>query len=241
MSGMGLLLGVDHAAAGGGGGNGLLTGLVAYYKLDAAALTADASGGGHTLTNNNSVTTTTGVINEAASLNGINQNLASADAAFALTGTMSVSFWLNPSSVAAGSKNLCVMMHFFGFNCCWDVEINRTAGKIDVISHDGNSVVVTGGTSLSTSTWYHCVAVRSGSAGAWTWTLYLNGSSDGSGNDTSNPSGTGCTMVLAADDNNANNYNGLLDEVGIWSRALSGSDVSNLYNGGSGLPYGSFN
>ena len=32
-------------------------------------------------------------------------------------------------------------------------------------------------------------------------------------------------------------YDGLIDEVGVWNRALSGSEVAELYNGGSGDPY----
>jgi hypothetical protein len=37
-----------------------------------------------------------------------------------------------------------------------------------------------------------------------------------------------------------NEYTGLIDEVGIWSRELSAAEVTRLYNSGSGLPYSSF-
>jgi hypothetical protein len=32
-------------------------------------------------------------------------------------------------------------------------------------------------------------------------------------------------------------YNGYLDEVGVWSRALTSSEVTQLYNSGLGLQY----
>jgi len=32
-------------------------------------------------------------------------------------------------------------------------------------------------------------------------------------------------------------FDGLIDEVGIWSRALNSTEVSELYNSGSGLAY----
>ena len=32
-------------------------------------------------------------------------------------------------------------------------------------------------------------------------------------------------------------YNGLIDEVGVWSKALSDDEVADLYNSGDGLPY----
>jgi hypothetical protein len=36
---------------------------------------------------------------------------------------------------------------------------------------------------------------------------------------------------------NALFFDGTIDEVGIWNRSLSSSEVSELYNGGSGASY----
>jgi hypothetical protein len=33
-------------------------------------------------------------------------------------------------------------------------------------------------------------------------------------------------------------FKGKIDEVGIWNRALSASEVATLYHGGSGNPFG---
>jgi hypothetical protein len=219
--------------------NGLLNSLVAYYKLDAAGLTADSKGAA-TLTNNQTVTTTTGKINEAASFAGTNQNLASAASALNLTGTMSLSLWTKPNSVSAGTKCLSCNSRVSSGNGLWVVEINRTAGKITILSHDQNAVSITSSATLSASTWTHILVTRSGSSGAWTWKLYLNGSLDSTASDASNPSATGVTFVLGAYDNNSANYNGLLDEYGLWSVALGATDATNLYNGGSGLAFSSF-
>ena len=35
-------------------------------------------------------------------------------------------------------------------------------------------------------------------------------------------------------------FAGIMDEYGVWTKALSTTDVANLYNSGSGLPFGSF-
>ena len=32
-------------------------------------------------------------------------------------------------------------------------------------------------------------------------------------------------------------WSGLIDEVGVWKSTLSGSDISSLYNGGTGIQY----
>ncbi len=32
-------------------------------------------------------------------------------------------------------------------------------------------------------------------------------------------------------------WDGLIDEIGIWDRALTDDEISDLYNDGEGLPY----
>jgi concanavalin A-like lectin/glucanase superfamily protein len=36
------------------------------------------------------------------------------------------------------------------------------------------------------------------------------------------------------------NWSGLIDEVGVWKRKLTASEITALYNGGAGLPFSSF-
>ena len=47
-------------------------------------------------------------------------------------------------------------------------------------------------------------------------------------------------LLNSAGDTSITNFDGIIDEVGTWSRVLSSSDVTELYNSGSGLAYSSF-
>ena len=88
---------------------------------------------------------------------------------------------------------------------------------------------VTSTGTLPSSQWNHCVAVRS----AGNTLLYINGSLDKTG--ASNSSTLDWATVT---NHNINPGTGnKLDETAIYTRAISSTEVSDLYNGGVGLQY----
>ena len=109
-------------------------------------------------------------------------------------------------------------------------EVNRTANRLSLL-RSNEVVTVTGNTDVSLNTWHHVVGVLSGSSGSWTGTLYLDGSSNGSATDTNNPSGTNqSTSIGRLGENNGSYFNGLIDDVRIYSRALSAAEILELYS-----------
>lgn len=68
------------------------------------------------------------------------------------------------------------------------------------------------------------------------WKIYINGSLSGSGTNllTFTFSGGG---IFGTESTNAEKFTGSLDEIGIWSRVLSLTEVTSLYNSGAGLTY----
>jgi hypothetical protein len=56
-------------------------------------------------------------------------------------------------------------------------------------------------------------------------------------NGNNDPAGTLMRIGFDTSGEVNSNYNGLMDEMGVWSRALSGAEVSELYNGGAGLSF----
>ncbi|MBN2351373.1 MAG: LamG domain-containing protein [Spirochaetales bacterium] len=71
--------------------------------------------------------------------------------------------------------------------------------------------------SINTGAWIHVAVVKSGD----TYSLYINGSPDGSASDTS---------VLTLNDLTIGyNLAGVIDEVRVYDRALSASEVNELY------------
>jgi len=86
---------------------------------------------------------------------------------------------------------------------------------------------------LIDDTWHHVAAVMNGS----TYTVYVDGSSTGStavGGTTisTTPSTNGADLKIGArfDDNNTYAFNGYIDDVALFNRALSSSEVSGIYN-----------
>ena len=101
-----------------------------------------------------------------------------------------------------------------------------------------STVLVTGTTPISVNTWVHVVAIRSGN----TFEVWVNGSLDATHTDGSSRSilQTGNTMFGGS--TNTSQYNsgsmkfdgGRFDDLRIFNTALDSSDVSYLYNSGTG-------
>jgi hypothetical protein len=82
---------------------------------------------------------------------------------------------------------------------------------------------------FSPNTWYHLAATVDSSGN---YAFYVNGvlRASGSGSYTSTSNST----LFGQEHRSGYNFTGYLDEIGIWNRALTATEVSNLYNSGSG-------
>jgi hypothetical protein len=114
-----------------------------------------------------------------------------------------------------------------------------TTGTINFFGSNGATAIfnLTTTATLSAGTIYHIAVVKSSTGGA---TIYINGASSvtdgaatGAVGTTTDPLRIGTrfrpTAQLFAD--------GVVDEVGFWTRVLSSSEVSQLYTSGAGLAY----
>lgn len=103
-----------------------------------------------------------------------------------------------------------------------------------------NGVTCATATGFSDTTgWHNVVAVWNGT----TKLLYL----DGALNTTSVLAGTAKNLPYTTtpwqiggrfNSDTTEYYNGTMDEIGIWNRTLSASEISSIYNSGNGLEYG---
>ena len=226
------------------GGNGLLTGLTAYYNLNGTTTEPDAVGS-RTLTNASGAnpTSATGILSTARGSAGDAKYLYSSDAAFSPgAGPFSVSFWIKIPTGSSGYPGVVGRYDTGTNNRAWCVLLDDSSVPFLEVSTNGSSaaasVTWTGG--LSTGAWHHIVAVISGSQ--------LKIAVDGGTFQTTSFSST--LFASAADmsvlcrlsgGTAAGSLDGYVDEMGFWAKALTQTDVANLYNGGAGLAYGSFN
>jgi hypothetical protein len=213
----------------------LLDGLLAYWNLDTTSW-LDSSGGGNTLTGFNSPTVGTGLISGCLSISS-NAYLQRNSTNFNIgTANITASTWINPSGYGSGgfSDFAGTVLDFraTGAGNEWLLIFN-SSGKLRIWQ---GSTRYQSTATISLSSWTNIVVRRS----SGTTSFYINGSLDGtfadSQNFTSQTFGFGGPIDQPG---NASylHYNGRIDEAGVWNRALTGDEITSLYNAGAGNTY----
>ena len=93
--------------------------------------------------------------------------------------------------------------------------------------------VVRGSTVISNGQWYHVVGVYTGNGAFSGLSLYVNGVAESLTNIgivDGIESGEGSNLFIGQKGNSTEWFNGLIDEVRIYNRALSETEIQNLYN-----------
>lgn len=93
----------------------------------------------------------------------------------------------------------------------------------------GTTSDLDGTTDITDGNWYHIAATFNGS----TVELYVNGSSEGSEAKSGDQEYTSENGTIGARSNQQYYWNGIIDDPRVYSKGLSSSEVSNLYNTGS--------
>ena len=222
------------------------SGLAAYWKFDeSSAAAGDSTANGNTLTNNNTATFTTGKINNGTSLVRANNQYftKSDDASLSITGSLTLAGWVKFNSLPTTGQ----LYRFLGKTdgtasgeSYFLTAINsggtlRLYGQVRKNSTTYSSLL--NNWSFSTGTWYHVAMVYD--ATGRTITLYVNGSQLGSQatSTVTSVQDTGATFYAGAGAVANEQMNGMIDEAGVWSRALSAGEISTLYNSGTGFSY----
>jgi len=111
-------------------------------------------------------------------------------------------------------------------------------GKGANVAGQGYQLATAGIDFMDSNTWYHVVITYNGS----TYQAYINGTKTAEKiQETTSFVGWICMGGACADGglwggSGANDY---MDEIGIWNRSLSTAEITDLYNGGTGITYSS--
>jgi YVTN family beta-propeller protein len=199
-------------------------GLVSWWKGENNSL--DSAG------NNNGVWSGTpayagGIDGEAFSFDGSGNSVtvpASSKWAFG-NGDFAVSFW------AYGTTNddhrpLINNRRTPASDNMWAIEIYPVANRVEF--HSGLTIFLTATNLLTSSSWNHIAVTRSGS----TLSMYINGVPSGSAGNSTNFSEINDLQigrdVMSGNDLLGKSFQGLIDDVKIFSRALSLAEVGTL-------------
>lgn len=217
----------------------LLSGLVAYWKLEEASGTRVDQLGTYNLTAVNTPGNAAGKIgNGCAFVAASSQYLTNTSLQSAGLGKICIAFWANRSNAATDFVTIGWVITTHSVFCI-------------TVSTDGNVYVECDGAALSIyasaadglTGWRHYVMVYDGTqtGDANRFKLYRGGSQVSLSAWSASVPATFTTtdpFRIGRDQLNARFTNAIIDEVGVWTGvALTSTQVSNLYNGGTGVTY----
>lgn len=225
----------------------LLTNLISYWKLDESSGNAADSNSTNTLTNNNTTAYVAGKINNGsnpapatgASAQGLTIVNAS-QSGLNITGDMSISCWWKPTSLT--DNGLAGKWGAPGARSYLLYQNSDATSTVSFYVSDDGSNIVSGDWSnagITVGNWFHLVATWKASTSKAN--LYINGVAQ------AEKTTTGITSIISTTNDfmigrvvgavDARSGDGIVDEVGIWSRVLTAAEALSLYNNGNGLPY----
>ncbi len=204
--------------------------LISYYKLDGNS--NDAVGSNNGTDTDITYSLDNGKINQGAGFNG-STSLINLGNNFNLNSSFSILCWIKTTQ-----SNIVFMGKGAAGEYQWALVINSSGyGRIYLFQASGASFMQKDASIAINNGSYHCLCFVYDSS-VPSLKIYTDG-----GNVVSSSTQTGSWYTSGSGNTNiggwldSNTLNGVIDEVGIWSRALSSTEVTSLYNGGAGNQY----
>ena len=219
---------------------------LAYYKLDEASGAVIDAVNGYNGTNNEATPNVAGKINTAYEFDGLLDSISMGDVlGFERTDSFSYSFWmyLDESSIPLSFFMMLIdkskaSTSFQGI----ELYLSQSTGKLTLglISDNAttNKLEVESDTAVDLQTWQNIAVTYDGSSNASGVKMYYNGVAVATSTITdaltstiinTEPFGIGAALARSA-----LYFKGTIDELAIFNRALSSTEISNLYNDGAG-------
>jgi hypothetical protein len=209
--------------------------LVAWWPAEGNANDIDGSNNG-TLRDN--ATFATGYVGQAFSFNGYSGSMVVTDApALRFTTAMTIEAWIYPKAYPSGTAGAEIVSKWFGGNNqnSYTTSIDSSGRAYLLVSWNGlaNTPSVDYGIVYTThavplNQWNHFAATYDGA----TLSVYLNGVLENQAGWTKGLFPGTAPLVIGAN-YVSSVFNGLIDEVSIYNRALLGTEVQAIYNAGS--------
>jgi Concanavalin A-like lectin/glucanases superfamily/Bacterial Ig-like domain (group 2) len=216
--------------------SGLPSGLALHWTLDTTAIT-DISGNGSNGVVNGSLTVVAGKFGQALRFNGASYIAAPSVSAASFSHSLSLSAWINTTNT---SRTEAIFSKY--------EAAGSEAGYIFATNPNGNLVLRIGGTNMAggphsaTDTtkindgqWHHVIAVISYES--QTITFYVDGKPTSTTAMQMVPNDGGATLQVGQNPYTpyGDYFTGSIDEVQLYSRALTASEASTVYLLSGGL------
>ncbi len=215
----------------------ITTGLIGHYKLDegsgTTAIDASSNGNDGTLVGSPTPIHSTGIIDGALTFSGDYDRVA---VTHPVNGSLdfdadnfSISFWFNSTAITDVTARLVGKINNSGLSGV--VFFADSAGDVNFFIDDGTSSMSLFTSGLLDGNWHHVVGIRNGN----NFALYADGLLADSGTASLGSVSNTTNLKLGASTSSAGDYDGLLDDVRLYDRALTTGDIDELFATGAPL------
>lgn len=211
-------------------GGTLTTNLISWYNFESDSTDEFGTING----TETSITHPAGKIGNAAEFNAQTDKIDFGNNFDVTTGPFSISAWFKFTTAIAGNYPLIIGKSNYDGVSDWEVRFVNGGGTIQFGLYGPSlSDVITTVTDYKDNTWHHIVAYRNGT----NIKIRIDDATETSGTDNarnvSNALSAGIGQMIA----NHGYSQCLIDLVGVWSKALSAQEITDLHNGGNGNAY----
>jgi len=207
------------------------TDCVAYWKMESTGNVTDATGNGWTLTNDGATGGSTGKVDNCYHFDGSNDFLNAGTSCASSIAAISVSFWIYPTSSLSDSDRF---VSRWGGGEQFLIRYDSSTQKVEcyVVGTSGTVGPLYSTSTIGLNAWYHVVMTYDSTSGL---KVYVNNDSptNTAAKGTLTTSVTNSLGVGKYINANTNFFDGLMDEIAIFSVALTADNVTYLYNSGS--------
>jgi hypothetical protein len=210
-------------------------GLVGWWPFCGNA--NDESGNGNNGTTKNGVALTVdrnGNANSAYSFDGVDDYISVPYNSSLDVTSVSICGWINVSTLSANVQGLVSRWNQTGTPCnAYCTSIDLTSKFTGACTQYVNTVLFANN-SITTNNWYHFTYVHDPSVGG---KVYLNGALESSNSITGAICSSVSDLLIGAQNNTSSSsiwryFHGSLDDIGIWNRALTPAEITNIYQSG---------
>ncbi|HEY2104029.1 MAG TPA: LamG domain-containing protein, partial [Chthoniobacterales bacterium] len=169
-----------------------------------------------------------GEVGQGFSLNGTDQYIEVPDSPnLSITGPITIDAWIKANNNT--SEHAIVEKYDGGGSNGYFFRLSATGHLVAGICNASTFSTVSGATQVTTGTFHHVAAVFDGS----NLQVYLDGVLDGTAPSVAPTDGTNPLEIGARGGSPGNFFNGVIDEVEIFDRALTQREVQRIYDAGS--------
>jgi hypothetical protein len=205
------------------------SGLLGWWPFTGNAL--DSSGNGNNGTVNAATLSTDrfGNVNNAYEFNGLNTYISvPSNTSLQLTNNYTLNGWFNADvffNTSTSDRSIISKVEIGGWYGGYEVMVGGKTNDIAHVGNIGGSNFILGETGYLINVWYMFSVTYDKN----TLKLYMNGELVNSKSIVGNLQTSNLPLLFGMHEGNSQYFDGKIDDIGIWNRALSACEISKLY------------